>query len=125
MANGYMGKLLNVDLTTGNVAVANRFTVPVNLVSTDEVGAYVDGSATQSIAVGHAEGVTVSGNFLYLADGPHGVSVWRIANGLTYLKMDLGMKARQRRLLNHQVVFKRPAYFKGHPLDRDNLCIAY
>ena len=25
----------------------------------------------------------MSGNFLYLADGPHGVSVWRIANGLT------------------------------------------
>jgi hypothetical protein len=72
-----------IDLTTQNVAVANRFAVPVNLVSTDEIGAAIDGSATQPIAIGHAEGVTVSGNFLYLADGPHGVSVWRIASGRT------------------------------------------
>jgi len=72
-----------IDLTTQNVAVANRFAVPVNLVSTDEIGAAEDGSATQPIAIGHAEGVTVSGNFLYLADGPHGVSVWRIASGRT------------------------------------------
>ena len=62
---------------------ANRFAVPVNLVSTNEVGAAEDGSATQPIAIGHAEGVTVSGNFLYLADGPHGVSAWRIADGLS------------------------------------------
>ena len=72
-----------IDLTSNGVAVASRFAVPVNLVSTNEIGAYVDGSAGQPIAIGHAEGVTVSGNFLYLADGPHGVSVWRIANGLT------------------------------------------
>ena len=38
-------------------------------------------AAGQPIAIGHAEGATVAGNFLYLADGPHGVSVWRIANG--------------------------------------------
>ncbi|MEE4239413.1 MAG: hypothetical protein V2I51_22050, partial [Anderseniella sp.] len=72
-----------IDLTTQNVRVADRFAVPVNLVSTDEIGAAIDGSATQPIAIGHAEGVTVSGNFLYLADGPHGVSVWRIADGRT------------------------------------------
>ena len=69
-----------VDFT--NLASAS-FTVPVNLVSTDEIGAYENGSPGQPIAIGHAEGATVSGNFLYLADGPHGVSVWTIANGLT------------------------------------------
>ena len=69
-----------VDFT--NLATAS-FTVPVNLVSTNEIGAYEDGSAGQPIAIGHTEGVTVSGNHLYLADGPHGVSVWTIANGLT------------------------------------------
>jgi hypothetical protein len=69
---------------TGTVAaVTDRFVVPVNLVSTNEVGANEDGSPGQLIAVGHAEGVTVSGNHLYLADGPHGMSVWTIANGLT------------------------------------------
>ncbi|MDO8449333.1 MAG: hypothetical protein Q7T10_11075 [Rhodoferax sp.] len=72
-----------VNLTSSNVAVANRFAVPVNLVSTNEVGAKIDGSAGEAIAIGHAEGVTVSGNHLYLADGPHGMSVWRIANGLS------------------------------------------
>ncbi len=73
-----------VDLEQNSgIAVVNRFAVPVNLVSTNEVGAKIDGSAGEPIAIGHAEGVTVSGNFLYLADGPHGVSVWRIANGTT------------------------------------------
>lgn len=72
-----------VDLTTSGTPVANRFGVAANLVSTSEIGAFENGSAGQPIAVGHAEGVTVSGNYLYLADGPHGVSVWRIANGLT------------------------------------------
>jgi hypothetical protein len=71
------------DLKGSGVAVANRFAVPVNLVSTNEVGAREDGSPGQPIAIGHAEGVTVSGNHLYLADGPHGVSVWHIANGFT------------------------------------------
>jgi LVIVD repeat len=72
-----------IDLKGAGVAVASRFAVPVNLVSTNELGAAEDGSATQPIAIGHAEGVTVSGNHLYLGDGPHGVSVWRIADGLT------------------------------------------
>lgn len=69
---------------TGSVAaVTERFAVPVNLVSTNEIGAAEDGSATQPMAIGHGEGVTVSGNHLYFADGPHGMSVWTIANGLT------------------------------------------
>jgi len=68
------------DLATPGVAVASRFGVPVQLVSTNEVGAAGDGSATQMIAIGHSEGLTVSGNYLYLADGPHGMSVWSLAN---------------------------------------------
>lgn len=71
-----------IDLKGTNVAVANRFAVPVSLVSTSEVGALESGEPGQPIAIGHAEGVTVSGNFLYLADGPHGVTAWRIADGL-------------------------------------------
>jgi hypothetical protein len=72
-----------INLTGSNVAVASRFAVPVNLVSTNEIGAFEDGTPGQPIAIGHTEGVTVSGNFLYVADGPHGVSVWRIADGRT------------------------------------------
>lgn len=60
--------------------VADRFEVPVVLVSTNEVGATVDGTPAQPMAIGHTAGVTVSGSFLYLSDGPHGMSVWRIAD---------------------------------------------
>jgi hypothetical protein len=74
---------VDISALTGTVAnVTERFAVPVNLVSTNEVGALESGAPGQPIAIGHAEGVTVSGNHLYLADGPHGVSVWRIADGL-------------------------------------------
>jgi len=59
--------------------VANRFGVPVHLASTDEVGAAPAGQPTV-VAIGHTEGVTTLGNYLFLADGPHGMSVWRIAN---------------------------------------------
>jgi hypothetical protein len=69
------------NLTGAGVAVADRFGVPVQQVSTNEVGAYESGAPGQAIAIGHAEGLTVSGNYVYLADGPHGMSVWRIADG--------------------------------------------
>ncbi|NPU93735.1 MAG: hypothetical protein HPY82_17620 [Gammaproteobacteria bacterium] len=72
-----------VDLINSNVPVANRFAVPVNLVSTNEVGADISGNPGQPIAIGHTEGVTVSGDYLYLSDGPHGVTVWKIASGST------------------------------------------
>jgi hypothetical protein len=67
------------DVTNANVAVAERFAVPVHLASTDEVGAAPAGMPTE-VAIGHSEGLTVMGNHLFLADGPHGMSVWRIAD---------------------------------------------
>ena len=73
------------DLATSGVAVTSRFSVPVTLVSTNEVGADANGAAGQPIAIGHSEGLAVSGNFLYLADGPHGMSVWNIANDNVHL----------------------------------------
>lgn len=68
------------DLTTPGIAVAGRFGVPVTLISTNEAGADASGAVGQPIAIGHAEGLAVSGNYLYLADGPHGMSVWSIAD---------------------------------------------
>jgi len=62
-----------------NVAVADRFAVPVHMASTNEIGAAPPGMPTD-VAIGHTEGVTVRGRFLYLADGPHGMSVWPIAD---------------------------------------------
>jgi hypothetical protein len=61
-------------------ALTDYFELPARHVSSSELGAAPDGTATQPIAIGHAEGVTVSGNHLYLADGPHGMSAWRIAD---------------------------------------------
>ncbi|MGA7985759.1 MAG: hypothetical protein WCA01_11315, partial [Burkholderiales bacterium] len=70
------------DIATPGVAVASRFAVPVHLASTNEVGGAPAGSPTE-VAIGHAEGLAVEGNHLFFADGPHGMSVWRIANGGT------------------------------------------
>lgn len=57
------------------------FDVPVHFATTDEIGADENGVATEGIInIGHAEGVTSYGNLLFLGDGPHGMSVWNIAD---------------------------------------------
>ncbi len=58
----------------------NSFDVPVHIATTDEVGAAFDGSATQEINIGHAAGVTSHDDLLFLADGPHGMTVWKVAD---------------------------------------------
>jgi len=80
------------DLTTPGVAVANRFAVPVHLASTNEIGAAPVGMPTD-VAIGHTEGVTVQGRFLYVADGPHGLSVWPIADAAGVATDDLHLVA--------------------------------
>ncbi len=64
----------------GAAAMADRFSAPVYFPTTSEVGAAADGSATQAMSVGHTGGVTADDHFLYVADGPHGMSIWRIAD---------------------------------------------
>ncbi|HYW91384.1 MAG TPA: hypothetical protein VFA95_02770 [Gammaproteobacteria bacterium] len=66
------------DLSPG-AALASRYAVPVHLASTNEVGAAPPGEPTE-VAIGHSEGLAVNGNHLFLADGPNGMSVWRIAD---------------------------------------------
>jgi len=63
----------------GAPAMTDRFTLVANYPSTDEIGAAEDGSPTQSIAIGHTQGITASAQYLYVGDGPHGVTAWRIA----------------------------------------------
>ncbi|MCC6738809.1 MAG: hypothetical protein IT452_07160 [Planctomycetia bacterium] len=60
--------------------VEERFALLRNIPTTDEVGAAADGSPTQPISMGHADGVTATQDYLYVADGPHGVLAWRIAS---------------------------------------------
>ncbi len=64
--------------------MADRFTISVYIPTTDEIGAAADGSATQTIAVGHAAGLDVTANTLYLSDGPHGISAWKITDDNGY-----------------------------------------
>jgi len=59
----------------------HRFTVAASFATTDEVGAAPDGSPAQPISIGHADGIGASETHVYLADGPHGVSAWRIVDG--------------------------------------------
>jgi hypothetical protein len=68
------------DLTTGSTDMASKFTVPAYFASTTETFAGSDGSPTSPLAIGHSQGVATSGQYLYLADGPHGMSVWQIAD---------------------------------------------
>ena len=58
----------------------NSFTVPVHIATTDEIGAAADGSPTAEINIGHAAGVASYEGLLFLADGPHGMTVWNIAD---------------------------------------------
>ena len=63
-----------------NLLADPKFTVPVHFATTTEIGAAADGSPTQEINIGHAEGVAAYGNGLFLGDGPHGLSIWKIAD---------------------------------------------
>jgi len=56
------------------------FDLPVYLATTDEIGADADGLPNQPISIGHTEGVDAWRQYLFVADGPHGASVWEIAN---------------------------------------------
>ncbi|AOY87317.1 hypothetical protein BKP64_03455 [Marinobacter salinus] len=68
------------DLTTGSTDMASKFTVPAYFASTTETFADAGGSPTSPLAIGHTQGVATTGHYLYLADGPHGMSVWKIAD---------------------------------------------
>jgi len=77
MASGG-GGLNFIDLFTG--APGYDFDLTVHFATTDEIGAAADGTPTAEINIGHAEGVAAYRSLLFLADGPHGMSVWQIAN---------------------------------------------
>ncbi|MBE0599582.1 MAG: hypothetical protein IH614_20265, partial [Desulfuromonadales bacterium] len=64
--------------------MADRFAIVVYFPTTDEIGAAADGSATQTITLGHTDGLAATNDYLYVSDGPHGVSAWRITDALGY-----------------------------------------
>lgn len=79
--SGGFGFIDVVDLDAPDMA--SRFTVPAYFPTTDEIGAAPDGTPTQTISIGHTGGLAATEGYLYVADGPHGVSAWKLldANG--------------------------------------------
>jgi len=64
--------------------MGNRFGIPVFFPTTAEVGAKLDGTPGQTITIGHASGIASSDRYIYNADGPHGLSAWKIVDDNGY-----------------------------------------
>ncbi|MCW8924320.1 MAG: hypothetical protein OQK69_11950, partial [Gammaproteobacteria bacterium] len=81
MASGG-GGISFIDITDVTGALANKdgFTVPVHMATTDEVYREADGTTSVGASIGHSAGVATYLNLLFLADGPHGMTVWQIAD---------------------------------------------
>jgi hypothetical protein len=57
------------------------FAVLVHMSTTDEIFREADGSlSTDGLSIGHSAGVASYQNMLFLADGPHGMTIWEIAD---------------------------------------------
>ena len=57
------------------------FAILVHMTTTDEIFREADGSlSTEGLSIGHSAGVEAYRNLLFLADGPHGMTVWQIAD---------------------------------------------
>lgn len=67
-----------------SASMYDRFSIVVYFPTTDEIGAAADGSATQTIALGHASGIEASAGYLYVSDGPHGVIAFNLNDALGY-----------------------------------------
>ncbi len=61
----------------GAFAMEDKYTVPVYFPTTEEIGAAPDGSPTATISIGHSGGIDSSGSYVYVSDGPHGISAWK------------------------------------------------
>jgi hypothetical protein len=74
-----------VDITDINnsatAATDDGFSVLVHMATTDVLFREADGSISpDGLSIGHSAGVDSYRNLLFLADGPHGMTVWKIAD---------------------------------------------
>ncbi|EIF51693.1 LVIVD repeat protein [Sulfurovum sp. AR] len=74
------GGLNFIDLYDGPAVTQYDFNVTDYLATTNEIGAAPVGLDAPAISVGHAAGVGTYDNILYLADGPHGMMAWKVAD---------------------------------------------
>jgi hypothetical protein len=74
------GGYLSLDIKDlSHPVLAERFAILSAYATTDEIGAD-PGGVLIPISIGHTQGITVSRGTLYLADGPHGVTAWKLLN---------------------------------------------
>lgn len=74
-------------------AMAERYTVAGYFPTTAQVGAKADGTTGQTISIGHTLGIDASDNYIYVSDGPHGVSAWKITDPDGYASDDIHLAA--------------------------------
>lgn len=84
------GGISFIDVTdlTGNLTNRDGFDVLVHMATTDEEYREPDGTTTIGASVGHTAAVTAYRDRLYLADGPHGMTVWQIADAARCFPID-------------------------------------
>ncbi len=87
MASGG-GGISFIDIRDIADAERDGFTILVHMATTDEIYREADGTTTVGASIGHSAGVTAYRNLLFLADGPHGMTVWQIADGERCLPTD-------------------------------------
>ena len=89
MASGG-GGISFIDITeiTGQLPDRDGFSVPVHMATTDEVYREADGTTSVGLSIGHSAGVAAYQSLLFLADGPHGMTVWNIADAENCIPTD-------------------------------------
>ncbi|MGD2172191.1 MAG: hypothetical protein PVF80_08810, partial [Gammaproteobacteria bacterium] len=85
------GGITFIDVTglDGTAAEAGVVNPLVHLSTTDFIFREFDGSLSpDGLSIGHSAGVAVYRDKLFLADGPHGMTVWQFADGEKCLPLD-------------------------------------
>ena len=78
MASGG-GGISFIDVTDLAAPLGDGFSILVHMATTDEIYREADGTTSVGLSIGHSAGVAAYRNMLFLADGPHGMTVWNIA----------------------------------------------
>ncbi|MEX1366008.1 MAG: hypothetical protein AB1Z98_22970, partial [Nannocystaceae bacterium] len=71
----------------------DRFELLEHFATTDEIGAAPDGSPTEEISIGHTQGIVATSGYLYVGDGPHGVSAWALQDDEGFAVDDIRLVA--------------------------------
>ena len=99
----------------GAPAMEDRFGLLQHFATTEEVGAAPDGSPTAEISIGHTQGVTANDDYLFVGDGPHGVSAWQLHDSE-------GAPLDQVRLVGNSIQLEDPVEVDGETIYPPHHC---